>query len=307
MNRNDPPLYILIYLCAVVSFATSGVFVKYSLLPASGTAFYRQLFSLALLPLVFREIQGLSRRDILLMLLGGVLFGFNLVMWNFGLLHTTQANCNLLANMHIFATVPLSFFLFKERIRRPFFIGTAIAFVGLLALVMGKADPGDGSFIGDLVAFASSLLYGGYIMVTYSVRDRMSALCAIELGAIGSLLTLFPAMCIADGITFPGSWRALWPILLVIIFGQFGGIGLVSLALGRIRATLASILSLTQPVFGALLGLIFFHEVLTWQEIAGIVIISLGVYIAQRAGSAADEAREESEVDRQLALDKTPS
>ena len=303
MNRNNPPLYIFIYFCAVASFAISGVFVKYSLLPASSTAFYRQLISLALLPFVFKELRGLSRRDVLTMLLGGAVLGLNLAMWNYGLTHTTQANCNLLANMHIFATVPLSFLLFKEKIRRPFIIGTAIAFVGLIALVMGKADPGDGSFIGDVVAFVSSLLYGSYIMVTYSVRDRMSALCAIELGAIGSLFTLFPAMLIADGLTFPGSWRALWPVLLIVLFGQFGGIGLVSVALGRIRATLASILSLTQPVFGALLGLILFREVLTWQEIAGILIISLGVYIAQKNNAYADEQEPEISMDQQAAME----
>ena len=45
---------------------------------------------------------------------------------------------------------------------------------------------------------------------------------------------------------------------------------------------MASILGLTQPAFGAILGLLLFNEVLTWQEIAGILIITLGVYIAQR-------------------------
>lgn len=282
MNRSNSPLGIFIFLCAVASFAVSGVFVKYSLLPPSSTAFYRQLFSLVLLPFVFKEIRGLSKRDILTMLAGGVLFGFNLIMWNYGLLHTTQANCNLLANMHIFATVPLSLILFKEKIRKPFIIGALIAFVGLVALITGKADPGDGSLIGDIVAFLSSLLYGCYLVATYSVRDRMSALCAIELGALGSLVTIFPTMLIADGFTAPTSWAAIWPILLIMLFGQFGGIGLTSLALGRIRATMASILGLTQPAFGAILGLLLFNEVLTWQEIAGILIITLGVYIAQR-------------------------
>ncbi len=281
---------MLIFLGAVACFAISGVFVKYSLMPASSTAFWRQLFSLVMLPFVFKEIRALSKRDILTMLAGGVIFGFNLIMWNYGLVHTTQANCNLLANMHIFATVPLSLILFKEKIRRPFIIGTVIAFAGLIALITGKADPGDGSLIGDIVAFLSSLLYGAYLVATYSVRDRMSALCAIELGAIGSLVTIFPAMLIADGFTAPTSWAAVWPILLIMLFGQFGGIGLTSVALGRIQATMASILGLTQPVFGAVLGLILFREVLTWQEIAGILIITLGVYIAQKNKTAPKKA-----------------
>ena len=290
MERNNPPLYILIYFGAIIAFAAGGVFVKYSQLPAFATAFWRQAFSLVLLPFVWKEIAGLARRDIFIMLLGGALLGLNLVMWNFGLTHTTQANCNLLANMHIFATVPLSYLLYKEKIRRPFVIGTAIAFIGLIILVTGKVDPGDGSLLGDVVAFFSSLFYGCYMMVTYSVRDRMSAICAIELGAVGSLLTIFPTMWLAEGLSAPTSWAAVWPIITIVIFGQFGGIGLVSLALGKIRATLASTLSLTQPVFGALMGLALFGERLTWKEILGIVIISLGVYLAQRTGTAVRNA-----------------
>ena len=283
MNRSNPPLYIFIFLCSVICFAVSGVFVKYSLLPPTATAFYRQLISLLPLPLVWKELRGLTRRDILLMLIGGFMFGFNILMWNYGLILTTQANCNLLANMSIFATVPLSYLLYKEKIRKPFIIGTAIAFVGLVALITGKADPGDGSLTGDVIAFLSALLYGGYLMATYSVRDRMSALCAIEVGSIGTLIALLPTMLILDGPVAPTSWAALWPILLIMLFGQFGGMGLTSLALGRIRATTASILALTQPAFGAILGLLLFHEVLTWQEIAGILIISLGVFIAQKS------------------------
>lgn len=289
MERNNPPLYILIYFGAIVAFAAGGVFVKYSQLPPITTAFWRQIFSLALLPFVFKEIRGLRKRDILTMLAGGALFGFNLIMWNFGLVHTTQANCNLLANMHIFATVPLSYILYKEKIRRPFVVGMVIAFIGLATLITGKADPGDGSLLGDVVVFISSLFYGFYMMATYAVRDRLSALCAIELGAIGSLITIFPAMFLMEDPAVPASWSAVWPIIMIVIFGQFGGIGLVSVALGKIRATLASVLSLTQPVVGALMGLILFKELLTWQEIAGILIISLGVYIAQKAKAAPEK------------------
>lgn len=292
MERNNPPLYILIYFGAIVAFAAGGVFVKYSQLPPITTAFWRQVFSLAVLPFVFKEIRGLRKRDILTMLAGGALFGFNLIMWNFGLVHTTQANCNLLANMHIFATVPLSYILYKEKIRRPFVVGMVIAFIGLATLITGKADPGDGSLLGDVVVFISSLFYGFYMMATYAVRDRLSALCAIELGAIGSLITIFPAMFLMEDPAVPASWPAVWPIIMIVIFGQFGGIGLVSVALGKIRATLASVLSLTQPVVGALMGLILFKELLTWQEIAGILIISLGVYIAQKAKSPPAKAEQ---------------
>ena len=283
MERTNSPRYILVYFGAILCFALGGVFVKYSLLGPCATAFYRMLLSiLLLLPLVWKEVVHMQRRDFLILLLGGLGLGTNLGMWNYALIHTTQANANLLANMHIFATVPLSFFLYKEKIRRPYVVGVAIAFMGLIVLVMGKASPQAGNLSGDVVAFVSSLLYGAYMMATYAVRDRVSAWAAILVGGLGCLIVLFPAMWLLEGLQFPSAWPALWPIILITIIGQFGGIGLVSLALGRIRATLGSVLSLTQPVVGAVLGFVLFQEILSAQEIAGILVVSLGVYLAQK-------------------------
>ena len=283
MERANAPRYIAVYFAAIVCFALGGVFVKYSSLGSCAVAFYRMLLSvIVLLPLVAKELRRIKRRDFLLLVGGGLLLGANLAMWNYALVNTTQANANLLANMHIFATVPLSFFLYKEKIRKPYVVGVIVAFAGLIVLVLGKAAPQAGNFTGDILAFVSSLFYGCYMMVTYAVRDRVSAWTAIFCGGLGCVLVLFPLMWTLEGLQFPTTWAELWPIALITITGQFGGIGLMSLALGRIRATLASVLSLTQPVVGALFGLILFGEILSGQEIAGILVVSLGVYIAQK-------------------------
>ncbi len=288
MERTNPSRYVLIYFGAILCFALSGAFVKYSALGPCATAFYRMLFSIPLLlPFVWQALPALSRRDILLLLGGGLLLGMNLALWNYGLVCTSQANANLLGNLHIFATVPLSLLFYQEKIRRAYLLGVAVAMIGLALLIFGKADPRAGYFLGDGAAFLSALFYGGYMMVTYAVRDRVSAWAAIWVSAFGCLIFLFPAMALLEGLQFPDTWPRLWPILMIMLAGQFGGIGLMSLALGRIRATLGSLLSLTQPVAGALLGFILFSERLTGQEIIGMLICSAGVYLAQRRGPEA--------------------
>ncbi len=119
-ERTNPPLYVLIYFGAILCFALGGVFVKYSLLGPCGIAFYRMILSiLMLLPVVWKSLPKLSRRDALLLLGGGLILGVNLALRNYGLIHTTQANANLLSNMHIFATVPLSMLIFRERYTSP--------------------------------------------------------------------------------------------------------------------------------------------------------------------------------------------
>ncbi len=156
-----------------------------------------------------------------------------------------------------------------------------IAIVGLVLLIFGKADPQAGYFLGDAAASIATLLYGCYMMVTYAVRDRVSAWTAIWVSAFGCMIFLFPTMVVTEGLQFPDTWPELWPIIMFTLLGQFGGIGLMSLALGRIRATLASMLSLTQSVVGALLGFMLFSETLTWQEVFGMLICASGVYLAQ--------------------------
>lgn len=288
MKRENEARYILIYFVAIVCFASGGAFVRYSPLPPCNTGFYRMLLSvIALLPLVWRELRRVGRRDLRSMFFGGLLFGANIWLWNYSLVATTQANANLLANLHIFITAPLSCILFRERLRGNFYFGIAIALAGLALLLFGKADPQPGYFIGDAAAFITALAYGGYLMVTYAMRERYSALCTLFFVSLSSLAVLFPVMAVTEGVYFPATWDALWPLLVITFVGHLGGIGLVSFCLGKIQASLCSTLSLTQPAVGALLGLLLFGERLSWMELLAILVISAGVYIAQRKPAAA--------------------
>lgn len=294
MERNNEARYILINFAAICCFALGGVFVRFSELPVCATAFYRMLFSLPLLlPLVWKQLPALQARDVYRLLIAGLLLGANLALWNYALIATSVANSNLLANMHIFTVVPLSFLVLHEKIRREFLVGIVIALAGIILLVYGKADPQPGNFLGDAAAFVSAILYGGYMLLTYQVRDRVSAMTVIFVSAFGCLIVLFPLMALLEGLVFPTSWGAAWPVLAITLVGQFGGIGLVSFCLGKLRASLSSTLSLTQPVVGALMGLFIFDEHLTWMEILGILIVSGGVYLAQktsRPGAQAEAA-----------------
>ena len=283
MQRENETKYILIYFGAIFCFALGGAFVRYSVLLPCSTGFYRMLLTvLILLPIVWRELRHTNRRDVRNLLLGGLLFGLNIWLWNYSLVATTQANANLLANLHVFVTAPVSCLVYHEKLRGHFFLGIGIALLGLVMLILGKADPQPGYFIGDVAAFITALVYGGYLMTTYVARDRCSTACTLFLSALGSLFVLFPVMLLSEGFSFPARWDAIWPLLVIVAIGQFGGIGLVSYCLGSIQVSLGSTLSLTQPAIGALLGLVLFGEKLSWMELLAILIISCGVYLAQR-------------------------
>ncbi|MED3542520.1 DMT family transporter, partial [Bacillus toyonensis] len=141
MIRNNETKYILLVFLAICFLATGGIFVKLSDLPPINTGFYRVLLSIPLLlPFVWKELNKVSKKDILLILLAGVFLAGDLILWNVSFHYTSVANANLLANLVPLVIIPFSFFIFKEKITRTFFIGSIITISVVIVLVSGKSE-----------------------------------------------------------------------------------------------------------------------------------------------------------------------
>ena len=74
-------------------------------------------------------------------------------------------------------------------------------------------------------------------------------------------------------------WLACVGLAVVHVAGQ----GSIAWALGRLPASIASVVVLAQPVVAAVAGWILFHESLTPLQMLGGVLTLIGVVIAQRA------------------------
>ncbi|MGF9923913.1 EamA family transporter, partial [Bacillus toyonensis] len=109
MIRNNETKYILLVFLAICFLATGGIFVKLSDLPPINTGFYRVLLSIPLLlPFVWKELNKVSKKDILLILLAGVFLAGDLILWNVSFHYTSVANANLLANLVPLVIIPFS-------------------------------------------------------------------------------------------------------------------------------------------------------------------------------------------------------
>lgn len=282
MQRNNELRYVLLVFLGVCFLALGGIFVRLSTLPPISTGFYRMLFALPILyPLAISRVRKLSRRTVWKILLAGAFLGADIILFNISFLYTSVANTTLLANLVIFTVVPVSFFVFKEKIPAKFLLSILITIGGVVILLSGKADPTELRFLGDALALVTSLFYAGYILMVYRLRDNVDALAIMLLSSIGAGAVLLVAMLVREGVQVPTTLQALYPLLGLALLSQICGQGLMSFALGKVTASLSSILVLTQPVIAALYAFLFFREALTLMEIAGILIISVGIYIAK--------------------------
>src|SRR5574344_1905314 len=155
--RSNKTKYVLLELLAVSFLATGGIFVKFSSLGPINTGFYRVLFSLPILFLLaYKDLGQLKKKDILILLLSGVFLAGDVSLWNLSFSYTSVANANLFANLTPFTVVPVSYFLFKEKLPKFYLAGALIAIAGVVILVLGKANPTNSNYIGDLLSFGAS-------------------------------------------------------------------------------------------------------------------------------------------------------
>lgn len=283
-ERKNETKYVFLALLAVSMLASSGIFVRYSLLPPVNTGFWRCIFSLPFFFLMARkDLPAMKRKDVLIIFTAGIFFAMDILLYNLAMVRTSMANTNLLSNLTAFVIVPASYFIFKEKIPKGFFIGAVIAVIGVVVLVLGKKTPSETNYIGDLMAFGASFFYGIYILISYRSRDRFSSNAILFVVSIGMIFALGVGACLIEGsIEVPNTMQKFLPIFGLTLTVQLGGHNLLSHCQGHLRVNLSSVIQLCQPAIAAIYSFFFFSEALSLMEIAGIVLVVYGVYLVKR-------------------------
>ena len=213
-TRENQTKFVLLELVAVCFCASSGIFVRYSALGPVNTGFYRMLFAMPMLYLLARkDMKGLSRKDILTMLLAGVFFAGDIIFFNLSLGLTSMANTNLFTNLTTFTIVPVSCFIFKEKLPKHLLTGAAIALGGVVILILGKAEPSSSNYLGDLLGFGASIFYALYLLISYRLRDRISNNVIIFFCMISCLVIMPMYIIPVEGMQVPHGFAEIWPLV----------------------------------------------------------------------------------------------
>lgn len=289
---------ILLEIVAISFLATGGIFVKMSQLSPINTGFYRVLFSLPFLfPLAYKELRKVNQKDVLILLLSGVFLAGDIGLWNMSFSYTSVANANLLTNLTPLTVVPIAYLVFKEEVPKYFPIGVAITFLGLFVLLGGKLEASSEGYFGDFLAFLASIFYGGFLLISYRLRDRIGSSAIMFISGIGSSLTLL-LLTNFEGFQVPKTIDDLLPILGLTICLQVVGHNLLAYCQGKLNVTLSSIICLFQAVIATVYSFIIFGESITFREILGMLIVMAGVFAVKTQFSSLEKLADKSLVDK---------
>lgn len=262
----------------------ASVLVKMIELSPIMVAFYRVALALPLFALLACRKNNLFKtplRDMLWMIVAGILFGLDLVFFNLALHRTSVANVNLFGSLVCFVLVPIGVIFFGEKIKPSFLIGLFASFVGIVLLVWGKSELSVLTISGDLLAFASMLSYSIFLALVFQYRKKYTTMHLFFFASLGSSAILLVLAAMLEGLSMPKDWQN-WGILFgIVLFGQILGQGFFGYIMGKIPAQVSSLLLLFSPVIAAIMGFVFLGERLSWIECLGIFVIIFGVYLAQ--------------------------
>jgi drug/metabolite transporter (DMT)-like permease len=184
----------------------------------------------------------------------------------------------------IFAAL-LGIALGRERLTARFWVAAAISFAGVGFVALGSTTDVSGSYEGILLGLVTAATWAGYsvavapLMAVYS-PSRVSA---VVVPLAWALIILVGAPSASDQ-----EWSLGWEIWALVVLTALGPLVLTNVLwfrllyrIGPARATLAANL---QPFVAALLAVILLSEPLGLLQVAGGVLIALGILVARGSG-----------------------
>lgn len=174
----------------------------------------------------------------------------------------------------------------RERASRRRAVALVTAVVGV-SLVLGGAAGGGFDVMGAVLALGAAVVYASYILV----GDRVAGEDPLTFAALvccGAFVT-FLASSLLQGtpdLGFPArGW--LWAVMIALI-STVAAILLFFAGLALVGPTLASLLSIVEPVVTVTAAALVFGETLSLQQVLGGLVVLLAVVIVQRPSRPAE-------------------
>jgi len=280
--ENTKKSYLSLILGAIlISF--SPVLIKATGVPGTVSVFYRLFFGtlVLIIPFAFSRIktkEKLNLKGVLFASLAGLSLAIDMSMWATGIMSSNAAMPTLTANLTPLWVGIGGYFFFKERRTTRFWFGLVIAIVGVVFLVIQDLYQPIGIFKGLMLGLLAGIFYAGFMMLVQMGRRYLDTLSFLFLSSLATTLFLGIFM-LFQNLEFAGYSTKAWVLFVIMgVMIQAGAWFLINFAQGHLPASLVAPTLLAQPVLTGVVAFLLLGEALTLWQIAGGVIVVIGIY-----------------------------
>lgn len=245
--------------------------------------FYRYAIAVVVLAVVMavrRKPLAVSRRDLAIMALLGVLFAASSLSLFMSFLFMGAGVASTLLFVYPVMVAVIMAVFFKERVTRSTVLAIALALTGVALLY--KGDGGKPlSGVGVSLVMVSSLTYALYIIIVNKSPLRMSSVKMTMY-----VLTFSVVVAVAMSFTDPANHLQLlhtlrqWGLaLLLAVVPTVLSLLLMVIAVHDVGSTPTAIMGALEPVTAVVISVALFGELVTARLVIGIVLILAAVLL----------------------------
>ena len=265
----------------ILCISFSPIFVKLAGADPLASGFYRIFIAwLCLLPYcIIKGYLKIGRKELIIALIGGVVFGADIAVWNLSLVKISATVSTLIANLAPVWVGLISYLVFKKKSGKLFWIGTWVAIFGMVILVGYQNILSLQFNIGIPLALLASFFYAIYIVITRGILQKISTITFMFYNMLaGSIFLLIINIFRHDELVYFSS--TAWLCFLGMgLLCQLAGWLTINHTLRFLESTKVSIALLSQTVIAGFLAIWFLKETLELKEVIGSVIVLAGIAV----------------------------
>jgi drug/metabolite transporter (DMT)-like permease len=268
----------------LISF--SAVFVKWTTVAPTVSAFYRMFFGglvLLLLVTVRRERLWFGRAAAVLIAASGLCFAADLFFWHRSILYIGPGLSTLLANFQVFTMALVGILFLGDPLRWETLVSIPLALLGLILLVGFDWSTLPASYpVGVSFGLLAALCYTGSLLCMRATRTQNPAPSAMALTVLMTLIctAALAVMLAAEGVTpaLP-TWQDVGVLLAYGVVSQVVGWLLITSSLPGVPASQVGLILLLQPTLSILWDVLLFGRRFTAVELAGAGLALAAIYL----------------------------
>ena len=275
-------------LAGAAAIGASALFVKVSEAGPVATAFWRVALALPVLwawSVIGQRGHHLASfvADRRLMIAAGLFFAGDLAVWHWSIVLTSVANATLLANLAPIFVALAVWWLFGRRPSAMFVTGLVAAIAGVSVLIGGDFHAGGRAVLGDFLGVVTAMFYAAYQLTVTRLRSRAATAGIMAWSGLVTATVLLPVALASGEQILPYTMTGWVKLAGLALISQVAGQSLIAYAMAHLPATFSSVGLLAQPVIAAALAWGLLGEALGGIEIAGGIVVLIGIAIAHRA------------------------
>jgi len=225
--------------------------------------------------------QAKGRSWSLPIVLTGIFFAGDLLLWHLAIMKTTIANATFFATMAPLWVVIFGWLVLRQTVSNATLAGLALCILGGSALVYQSMGMDASHMLGDGLAIGTGVFFGLYFLSVGAARKETGAARVTFEMSLITIAILLVAALVVEGDIMPHSVRG-WSVLFALaLVSHAGGQGLLSVALGRLPTVFSSLVIFLEAVAAAGVAWVLQGEPVSLLQAFGGAIILAGIWIAR--------------------------